>query len=101
MVRLLQERLVTTITAIADSRYDHYAINALHNHTYYCCVHPVRTPMPQLSVKEIVDRIFTARQISSLDQTLLMSCQSITEEEHELINRVFRALQRGDLRISP
>jgi hypothetical protein len=57
--------------------------------------------MPQLSVKEIVDRIFTARQISSLDQTLLMSCQSITEEEHELINCVFRALQRGDLRISP
>jgi hypothetical protein len=56
--------------------------------------------MPQVSIKEVVDRILTARQISSVDQVLLMSHHSISEEEHELINRVFRALQRGDLRVS-
>lgn len=56
--------------------------------------------MSTLSVKEIVDRILTARQISPTDQLLLMSCQSISEEEHELITYVFRALQRGELRIS-
>ncbi|MCS6812922.1 MAG: hypothetical protein NZ772_05025 [Cyanobacteria bacterium] len=56
--------------------------------------------MSKLSVKEIVDRILTLRQISPTDQLLLMSCQSISEEEHELITHVFRALQRGELRIS-
>ena len=55
--------------------------------------------MSQLSIEDLVDRILTVGQISPVDQSMLMSYRSISENDRELINRVFRALKRGELRV--
>jgi hypothetical protein len=56
-----------------------------------------------ISLDQVVDRIFAFRQISQLDQRLLMSMllskDSLSAQDHALINRVFDALQRGLIRV--
>jgi hypothetical protein len=59
--------------------------------------------MPKVSIEEVVKRIFTFRQITRLDQRLLMTAfmsqGSLSENEHLQINQVFDALQKGFLRV--
>lgn len=56
-----------------------------------------------VSVKELVDQIFTSHRITrQAQQTLmnaLLSKDSLTMEEHLLIDRVFDGLRRGLLRV--
>lgn len=64
---------------------------------------PVQTGLPKVSVEQIVERIFTLRQIARTDQRLLMSAflaqDSLSEKDHAEINRVFDALRRGLIRV--
>jgi len=59
--------------------------------------------LPKVSVEQIVERIFTFRQISRTDQHLLMSTllskESLSTTDREQINRVCDALQRGLLSV--
>jgi hypothetical protein len=56
-----------------------------------------------VSVKELVDLIFTSHRITRQDQQMLMNAllskDSLTMEEHLLIDRVFDGLRRGLLRV--
>jgi hypothetical protein len=56
-----------------------------------------------VSVKELVDLIFTSHRITRQDQQTLMNAllskDSLTMEEHLLIDRVFDGLRRGLLRV--
>ena len=56
-----------------------------------------------VSVKELVDQIFTSHRITRQDQQTLMNAllskDSLTMEEHLLIDRVFDGLRRGLLRV--
>jgi hypothetical protein len=56
-----------------------------------------------VSVKELVDQIFTSHRITRQDQQTLMNAllskNSLTMEEHLLIDRVFDGLRRGLLRV--
>lgn len=57
----------------------------------------------QTSVTKMVERIFTSRKITRIDQQKLMSVllskDTLTTEEHEQIDRVFDGLRRGVLRV--
>ncbi|MGE5656429.1 MAG: hypothetical protein ACM37W_07415 [Actinomycetota bacterium] len=57
----------------------------------------------QTSVIKMVERIFTSRKITRIDQQKLMSVllskDTLTTEEHEQIDRVFDGLRRGVLRV--
>lgn len=59
--------------------------------------------LPQISLDKIVERIMAFRQISRIDQRLLMSSllskDSLSEQDQSNINRVFDALQRGLLKV--
>ncbi|MBW4678617.1 MAG: hypothetical protein KME19_00695 [Microcoleus vaginatus WJT46-NPBG5] len=59
--------------------------------------------LPKISLDKIVERIMAFRQISRIDQRLLMSSllskDSLSEQEQSSINRVFDALQRGLLKV--
>lgn len=59
--------------------------------------------LPKISLDKIVERIMAFRQISRIDQRLLMSSllskDSLSEQEQSNINRVFDALQRGLLKV--
>jgi hypothetical protein len=56
-----------------------------------------------VSVKELVDQIFTSHRITRQDQQTLMNAllskDSLTMEQHLLIDRVFDGLRRGLLRV--
>lgn len=56
-----------------------------------------------VSVKELVDQIFMSHRITRQDQQTLMNAllskDSLTMEEHLLIDRVFDGLRRGLLRV--
>jgi hypothetical protein len=56
-----------------------------------------------MSVKELVDQIFTSHRITRQAQQMLMNAllskDSLTMEEHLLIDRVFDGLRRGLLRV--
>lgn len=62
-----------------------------------------QSTLPKLSVEQIVERIFAFRQISRVDQHLLMSTllskDALSDREHMEINRVFDAVQRGLIRV--
>jgi hypothetical protein len=64
---------------------------------------PVQTGLPKVSVEQIVERIFALRQITRMDQRLLMSAflaqDSLSEKDHVEINRVFDALRKGLIRV--
>ncbi len=57
----------------------------------------------KVSVHQVVERMFTFRQISRIDQKLLMSAllskDSLDDTERNLVNQVFDALKRGFLRV--
>lgn len=59
--------------------------------------------LPKLSVETIVERILAFRQITRIDQRLLMAAllskDSFNENEHSQINLVFDRLQRGLIRV--
>jgi hypothetical protein len=56
-----------------------------------------------MSVKELVDQILTSHRITRQAQQMLMNAllskDSLTMEEHLLIDRVFDGLRRGLLRV--
>lgn len=57
----------------------------------------------QFDLDKLINRIFTFRQITRLDQKLLMSIllskEEITEEDNNKINRVFDAVRSGRLQV--
>ncbi len=59
--------------------------------------------LPNLSVEKIVERILVLRQITRVDQYLLMSAalakDSISEKDQNQINLVFERLQRGLIKV--
>jgi hypothetical protein len=59
--------------------------------------------LPKLSVETIVERILAVRQITRIDQRLLMTAllskDSFNESEQSQINLVFDRLQRGLIRV--
>jgi hypothetical protein len=62
-----------------------------------------QTHSPRIPIDKLVDRIFTFRQLSRVDQQLLMnsllSKDTLTPTENDYINRVFDAVQRGTIRV--
>ncbi len=55
------------------------------------------------SLEQLVNKIFTTRRISRMDQELLMALLNkdvIEPQEHDLVNRVFQGLQQGRLRVA-
>lgn len=61
------------------------------------------TDLPNLSVEKILERILVLRQITRLDQQLLMSAalakDSLSEKAQHQINLVFERLQRGLIKV--
>ena len=58
--------------------------------------------LPEVTIEELVNRIFSARRITRTDQRLFMMLLSqclVTEEERRLIDRVYEGLRRGFLRV--
>ena len=55
------------------------------------------------SIEQVVDRILSSRKISRTDQqalmAALMSKNAISTKDQLLINRVFDALRKGQLRV--
>lgn len=62
---------------------------------------PAQTHLPNLSIEQLVERIFAFRQISPLDQQLLKSAllskPNLSDAERRSIARVFKAVQQGHL----
>ena len=55
--------------------------------------------LQKVSIQELVKRIFAVGGISRADQMILMAQSSITPEDKILIDHVFNALQRGELKV--
>lgn len=59
--------------------------------------------LTQIPIEIIVERIFAFRQITRLDQLLLMKTlliqDSCNEKEQNLINEIFQGLQSGLIRV--
>ena len=57
----------------------------------------------KIEVEKLIERIFKFRQITRLDQELLMSNMlakdALSDNEYQLVNRVFDALQQGRLNV--
>lgn len=57
----------------------------------------------QFDLEQLINRIFKFRQITRLDQQLLMSIlltkEQITEDDNDKINRVFDAVRSGRLQV--
>jgi hypothetical protein len=57
----------------------------------------------QFDLEQLINRIFKFRQITRLDQQLLMSIlltkEEITEDDNNKINRVFDAVRSGRLQV--
>lgn len=57
----------------------------------------------QFDLEQLINRIFKFRQITRLDQQLLMSIlltkDEITEDDNDKINRVFDAVRSGRLQV--
>lgn len=57
-----------------------------------------------ISLEQVVERIFRMRQITRIDQRLLMTAllskDSLTETEYKNINKVFDALQQGLIKVA-
>jgi hypothetical protein len=52
-----------------------------------------------VSLQEVVERILASRQITRLDQQLLLSLSSLSGDEQNLINQVFDRLRSGLLKV--
>lgn len=63
----------------------------------------VPASLPRVAVEQLVDRIFVFRQITRLDQKLLMSTllskESLNEADYIQINRVLEAVRNGRLKV--
>ncbi|WP_341526353.1 hypothetical protein WKK05_27925 [Nostoc sp. UHCC 0302] len=61
------------------------------------------SPLIQMSLEKVLERIFAVRRITRRDQQLLMSTllskEGLNEEDRLQISRVFDALQRGLLKV--
>jgi len=61
------------------------------------------SPLIQISLEKVLERIFAVRRITRRDQQLLMSTllskEGLNEEDRLQISRVFDALQRGLLKV--
>lgn len=59
--------------------------------------------LPKISVEQLVERIFAFRQITRLDQRLLMSTllskEALSHEDYIQINRVLDGVQKGLLKV--
>lgn len=59
--------------------------------------------LPRPDIEQMVKRITECGKISRLDQQQFMSAllaqQTISQAEHELINRIFELLRAGRLRV--
>ncbi|MCT7949865.1 hypothetical protein NG798_08705 [Ancylothrix sp. C2] len=57
-----------------------------------------------ISLEQVVERIFSLRQITRFDQRLLMtsllSKDLLTEADHKSINKVFDGLQQGLIKVA-
>lgn len=51
------------------------------------------------SLQEVVDRIFSSRRITRLDQRMLLAMGNLSQEEQTLINQVFDRLRLGLLKV--
>lgn len=60
--------------------------------------------LSSISIEQLVERIFRLRQITRIDQRLLMtsllSKETLTEAEYKIINQVFDALQQGLIKVA-
>lgn len=58
-------------------------------------------PLPQVPIQKIFERIFKLRQVTRIDQRLLMSAlsakDSLNKEEQTLLHRVCDGLLKGAL----
>ncbi len=50
-------------------------------------------------LQSVVDRILRSRQITRLDQCLLLAVSDTTADDQRLINQVFDRLRQGRLRV--
>jgi len=63
---------------------------------------PVQLATHQATLEQIVNKILASRQISRLDQRLLMSASyqtALTTQEENLLKQVYELLHRGLLRV--
>jgi hypothetical protein len=51
------------------------------------------------ALQSVVDRILRSRQITRLDQCLLLAVSETTPDDHRLISQVFDCLSQGRLRV--
>ncbi|MEQ9551747.1 hypothetical protein [Coleofasciculus sp. G2-EDA-02] len=58
---------------------------------------------PKFPVRQIANRIIDMRQISRIDQQLFMSAllskQSLSREEQNLVEKIYEGLNRGWIRV--
>ncbi|MGI0485444.1 hypothetical protein ACN4EK_08415 [Pantanalinema rosaneae CENA516] len=57
------------------------------------------TALPTDAIQEIVDRILSSRQITRIDQHLLLSLSSLNTADRNLINLIFDRLRSGLLKV--
>ena len=64
---------------------------------------PLQNISEKLPLDQIISQIFTTKQISRLDQQILMSAlltrNSISDKDQSEVNRVFDGIQRGLIRV--
>lgn len=58
-----------------------------------------RLPHPD-SLRTVVDRILASRQITRIDQHLLLAAGQLSQDEQTLINVIFDRLRRGLLKVA-
>lgn len=63
----------------------------------------VQADLPEVSIQQMVEHIFSTRRITRFDQerfmSALLSKKALTSKEQDQINRVFDALRSGLLRV--
>jgi hypothetical protein len=64
----------------------------------------MQSHLPQLTLENVVDRIFTSRRITRDDQQMFMSAllskHSLSREEQIQVDRVFEGLRKGLIRVT-
>ncbi|NER37280.1 MAG: hypothetical protein F6J93_25490 [Oscillatoria sp. SIO1A7] len=64
---------------------------------------PLQNLSDKLLLEQIISQIFIRKQISRLDQQVLMSAllarNSISDQDQSQLNRVFDGIQRGLIRV--
>lgn len=60
---------------------------------------PLQPAVAPAPLQDVVDRILRSRQITRLDQALLLAMNETTPSDQQLINQVFDRLRQGRLRV--